>query len=177
MTTHLDDNELITDLRATLEKGISDETMKKLRKQVEEITAYVDDDIMYRLKDDLSYNLSCYVKEMAARAIESMLDGNEEMVRRFLTCVNGGYTGRSDGPYCTRDIKFQHSVIHGKLSEHGGIALRHKLVDTYADLLKSQRILDLEDQVKSLVAQINDLNSTLDARNRTIRDYRMNDGN
>jgi hypothetical protein len=63
---------------------------------------------------------------------------------RYLGC--DGYTGRD------RD----HSVIHGTLFETGAIALRRKMAEAHTDLIQNERILDLEDQVRSLVNQINE---------------------
>lgn len=57
-----------------------------------------------------------------------------------------------------------HPVIHGTLFEAGAIELRHKIVDTHKDLIASERILDLEDQVKCLTAKVNQLNRKLEGR-------------
>jgi hypothetical protein len=99
---------------------------------------------------------------MASRAVEQIMEGNEDQMRRYLSCekrdIDGRYyvsTGRSDSA--------GHPVIHGKLFEQGAVALRKKIVDAHRDLLVSERILDLEDQVKSLVAQVNKANAEREA--------------
>jgi len=76
---------------------------------------------------------------------------------RWLSCDKRGYTGRSDGYNTRRSIEEQHPVIHGKLFEQGCVRLRKGIVEAHRDLIASERILDLEDQVRSLVAQNNKL--------------------
>ena len=48
---------------------------------------------------------------------------------------------------------------HGlcRLLQQGCVALRKKIVEAHRDLIAEQRILDLEDQIRSLVAQNNQL--------------------
>lgn len=155
-------------LRKSLEAGLSDEAVKALTKKVEEITCYIEDDIMYRLKDDMAPNLVAYVEDMAQKTVECLLDGNADQMRRYLSCEKRddtgeyiGWTGRfnPDGWGARRNIGEQHPVIHGTIHEAACVSLRRKIVDAHADLLKNERILDLEDQVKSLVEQVNKANA------------------
>lgn len=148
------------DMQAALEKvlaaAISDDAMKAINKQVEEIRVNIEDDLMYRIKDELAPNLTAWVAELAGKAVEAILEGNEEMMREYLSCRSYGWNGRSgDHNLWNRDIAEQHPIIHGKLFEQGCVLLRKKIVDAHKDLLVNERILDLEDQVKSLVAQVN----------------------
>ena len=92
---------------------------------------------------------------MAGRAVEALLEGNEAEMIRWLSCDRRGYTGRSDGYNTNRAIEEQHPVIHGKLFEQGCVRLRKMIVEAHRDLITDQRILDLADQVRSLVAQNN----------------------
>lgn len=139
--------DLTTALSDELQKGISEDAMEKIKKQCEEIVYQIQSDIGYRLESDLARNLAYHVQYMAKNAIEAMLKGNE---KAFLSYIHGDKTG-----YTGRDRK--HSVIHFKLFETGPLELRKQIVEAHADILKDQRILDLEDQVKSLVDQVNDL--------------------
>lgn len=155
------DKEMRDQLAAVLEGGVSDDAMKACRKKLEDITCYIEDDLMYRIKDDLAHNLACYTADMAQRAVEMLLEGNEDQMRRYLSCEKRGedgeyigWNGRQDGfTMGDKDMGRQHPVIHGKLFEQGCIALRKQIVDAHRDVLVSERILDLEEQVKSLVAQ------------------------
>lgn len=140
-------DEIAAKLRESLDQGVSDDAMNAIRKKVEDITCYIEDDVMYRLKNDLADCLSRYAVDMAEQTIKSILDGNEDQMRHYLSCKPGYWNGRDKN----------HSVIHGTLFETGCLQLRKRLVDAHKDILTSERILDLEDQVKSLVIQINKL--------------------
>jgi hypothetical protein len=175
------DKEIQSRLKAILAEGISDDAMKDINKKVEQIRCDIEDDVMYRLKDDLAPNLACFAAEMAEKAVEMILEGNEDQLRRYLSCEKRGedgqyigWTGRSEPPASCgrpRSIDEQHPVIHGKLFEQGCVALRKKIVEAHRGLLANERILDLEDQVKSLVAQLNKANAEKDAMWERFRQY------
>lgn len=133
-------------LREMFEAGLDEDTAKRVKKAVSNLTDEIADGIEWWIKDDLAGNLADYVEDQANRAIEAMLAGNVEMVRRYLGCSTGGYTGRDH----------KHDVIHGRLFETGGIEARKRLVDAFADLIKDERILDLESQVAALVERVNE---------------------
>lgn len=159
------DQNLKDKLGAVLNAGIGDDAMKAVKKQTNHILYDIQGDLEYRLKDELAPLLVGWVADMAAQAVNALLEGNEDQMRRYLSCDKRGsdgayicYTGRSDSPYWTRKDYEGHPVIHGKLFEQGGVALRKKIVDAHRELLVNERIIDLEDQVKSLVAQVNRAN-------------------
>ena len=97
------------------------------------------------------------------------IDGrSDDQMRRYLSCDKRGedgkyigWIGRSDG-YGNPS----HSVIHGRLFEQGALELRKKVAQANEALLRDERIRDLEDQVKSLVEQLNKAN----AENERLRD-------
>lgn len=151
------DTSLSERLIESLRAGISENAMAAIKKQVETILYDIETDIDYRLKDDLAPNLAAYVKDMAKRTVEAILGGNQSEMERYLGCERGHWTGRSDSPEYgrKREAHEWHPVIHGSLFEQGAVALRKQIVEAHPDLLKDQRILDLEDQVRSLVAQVN----------------------
>ena len=101
------------------------------------------DDFQYSVLDRMGEMVEHHIKEMAARVVTAILEGDENQMKRYLG--SDGYTGRD------RD----HPVIHGTLFEPGPIALRNRIAQAHADLIQNERILDLEDQVRSLVRQIN----------------------
>ncbi len=174
-----DINQNISDaLRKSLADGLSEEAVKALTKKVADITCFIEDDIMYRLKDDLAPNLVAHVEDMAKNTVDCLLAGNADQMRRYLSCEKRsddgpyiGWTGRfNPGAWGARqDIADQHPIIHGKLFEQGCIKLRRDIVNAHADLLKNERILDLEDQVKSLVAQVNKANREKDEMWERVR--------
>lgn len=163
--------DLVNKLNDILEQGISKDALKAVTKSADEIIERITDNVLYNLKDNLASELSCYVNEMAEKTVREMLNGNEDQMRHYLGCKNGYWTGRSDSPEYgrKREAHEWHSVIHGKLFEQGSIAIRKAVVDANADLLKNERILDLEDQVKSLVAQVNKANAEKDAMWERLR--------
>jgi hypothetical protein len=157
----------------------SEDTQKIIDKQVKEITGRVESDLECAIKDNLAINLAAWTADMAARAVESILEGNEDQLRRYLSCEKraedgsyAGWTGRSDGNYWgrKREDREWHPVIHGNLFEQGAVALRKKIVDAHRDVLVNERIIDLEDQIKSLVAQVNKLETDKEALWQRVRD-------
>lgn len=144
-------------LKGALETAMTDEQLEPLKKKARGLADEIADSIEWNLKDNLAANLSYHVCEMAGRAVEALLEGNASEMVRWLSCDQRGYTGRSDGYNTNRTIDQQHPVIHGKLFDTGCVALRRKIVEAHRDLIAEQRILDLEDQVRSLVAQNNKL--------------------
>jgi hypothetical protein len=111
---------------------------------------------------------------MAKRTVEMLLAGNEDQMRRYLHCERGHWNGRSDGDSGwgrKREIYEWHSVIHGQLFEQGGVAVRKAIVEAHAELLKNERILDLEDQVRSLVEQVNRANTEREKMFERCRGY------
>lgn len=139
-------------LAAAFRDAVTDERIAPINKKARALADDIAESIEYSVRDYLATNLAYHVKEMAGRAVQAMLDGNADEMERWLNC-DSRHTGRGDDP--TRD---QHPVIHGKLFEPGAIRLRRRLVEAHRDLITDQRVLDLEDQVRSLVAQVNKAN-------------------
>lgn len=167
-TSELLENDRIA-LRGALEAALPDDQLEPLKKKARALADEIADSIEWSMKDNLAANFSYHVREMAGRAVEALLEGNEAEMVRWLSCDQRGYTGRSDG-YGTRTIEEQHPVIHGKLFEQGCVRLRKMIVEAHRDLITDQRILDLEDQVRSLVAQNNKLAFEKEQMRSRVRD-------
>lgn len=142
-------------LRKTLEEGLSEDGLKRIKKTVQTFCDEIESDIEWRLKDELAPMLAGYVQEMCVRTIDAILKGNEHEIRRYLHCEQGCHQGRSGDPYSNRKVEEQHPIIHAKLHENSCVALRHMIVDAHRDLITEERIKDLEDINKSLIAQVN----------------------
>lgn len=160
-------SELIADdrdaLREALNKALDDEIIAGLKKKAMDLAQSVVDEIDWSLKDSLAESLSSRVASMSGRVIDALLTGNESEMIRWLHCDRRGYNGRSDGYTGPNSpIEHQHPIIHGVIHENQYVALRRKLFEAHRDLVVSERISDLEDQVKSLVAQINEANRQKD---------------
>ena len=138
--------EMHDQLSEALQKGVTDEAIAKVKKQVSDALTDAIDNLEWSLKDDLANNLAWHVQDQFRRAFEAMLKGNEREFRRYISADPSGFTGR--------DMNLI-SVIHHRLFESGPLELRRLLCDAYPDLLKNERILDLEAQVKALVEEMN----------------------
>jgi len=150
------------ELADSIQKFLDDEdSLKGLKSKVNDALADAQANLEYWIQSDMANNLAAFVHQMAKDAIEALLAGDEQNMRRYLHCERGYYTGRD------RD----HSVIRGTLFETGAIELRKKIVNAHPELLKNERILDLEDQVASLVKQLNEKDRRIESLQERVRDY------
>lgn len=156
------DPELTDSLEKAIAAGLSPQSMESFSKKIKDLSVDLEEDLMWSIKDNLAYNLSAWVADMAERAIEAMLQGNEDQMRRYLSCDKRGtdgrytcYNGRTDGVNYGAPRDPAHPVIHGKLFETGAVELRKQVAQANEALIRDERIRDLEDQIKSLVAQVN----------------------
>ena len=160
-------NELREKVEATIAAGLTEEATKKIAKVASDLASTIEDDILYRLKDELASHLACFTAEMAEKTVTALLEGREEQAREYLMCRQGYWNGRSDGDTMfKRDISKRHPIIHGALFEQGAVKLRRDIVNAHRDLLVNERIKDLEDQNASVVAQYNKLKHEMDERYR-----------
>ncbi len=152
-------SDLLWDLRWSLgdalKAGLKDDDLAFARKQLEKLASELQDRIEDSLREDLADNLAALVYHCTERAIEELLAGDEEQFKRYLNADPGGYTGRGR----------EYLVMHGQLYEARCMEIRRKLVDAYPEILKDERIKDLEDQVGSLVKQV----TKLQAENERLR--------
>lgn len=162
-------SDLYTDsyaIRDCLEKGFTDEAIAAAKKQAEAIAYDLVTNIEYSLKEEMADIIAGHARDLARNAIEAILNGDEKRMRTHLGLE--GFNGRTDG-YNPSGKQKSHPVIHGEFFEQGGIKLRRAIVDAYPDLLKNERILDLEDQIRSLVEQVREKDAEIDRmRNRIM---------
>lgn len=166
------DEALRNGLERSIEAGLTEQALEGFTKQIKNLSAEFEDSLLWSLKDNLAYNLAAWTVDMAERAVEQLLLGNEDQMRRYLSCDKRGsdgqyigWTGRSDGYGNPR-----HSIIHGRLFESSAIELRRKVAQANEALLRDERIRDLEDQVKSLVAQVNKADAEKEQMWQRLRD-------
>ena len=87
--------------------------------------------------------------------LEKVLKGDEEATKELFGCGwrsryrTVGFSDVIDRPWSR--------VIHGSIFETDVMKLRRRIVEANVDLLKDERILDLESQVEGLRKQIVDL--------------------
>lgn len=170
------DETLRDDLEKCLAEGLSEKAMEGFTKQIKNLSSEFEESLMWSLKDNLAYNLAAWVADMAERAVEHMLLGNEDQMRRYLSCDKRGpdgqyscYTGRSDGVNYGA-LRDHHPVIHGKLFEQGAVELRKQVAKANEALVRDERIRDLEDQVQSLIKQVNKANAERENMWQRLRD-------
>lgn len=166
------DEALRDGLEKSIEAGLTETALEGFTKQIKNLSAEFEDSLLWSLKDGLAYSLAAWTADMAERALEQMLLGNEDQMRRYLSCDKRGpdgnyigWTGRSDG-YGNPS----HSVIHGRLFEQGAIELRKQVAKANETLIRDERIRDLEDQVRSLVEQVNRANAEKEAMWQRVRE-------
>lgn len=140
---------------------LEDARFDGVRKLLKNMGEEFEQTILWSLRDSLHDQLAWKVRECAGKAIEAVLRGDDGELKRWLSCDAGAYTGRSnEGPYA-RSLNEAHPIIHGRLFEQGAIALRRAIVDAHPDLLKNERIRDLEDQIAAVTLQHNKLKDKL----------------
>ncbi|MDE2097128.1 MAG: hypothetical protein KGL39_07770 [Patescibacteria group bacterium] len=163
--------EIADKLSETLAASLSENTLGAIKKHVDNIIYEIESDIEYRMKDELAPQVVGYVVEMAEKSVQALIEGNEDEMRRYLGCQRGAFNGRTEG-YSWRvpTPEEMHPVIHGTLFERGPVELRKTIVGAHRDLLVNERILDLEDQVKSLVAQVNKANAEREKMFRRLQE-------
>ena len=150
-------NEELTEaFRKALEEGITEERAEKAAKKLRDLLTEEIDGLVYEIQESIPDYMASHVQKLAEDAVEALLAGNEARMRSYLSCDPSGWTGRN------RD----HPVIHGRLFETKAIELRASIASAHRDLIEQERILDLEDQVASLVKQINAKDAVIDRLRR-----------
>jgi len=110
------------------------------------------------LEGNAPANLRGAAVDRAKKLLEAVLEGNEEAAAALFDCGDSGryrQIGHDKGePWAC--------AIHGKLHLTSAQKLRQAIVEKHADLLKNERILDLESQVEGLRLQIVKANKRLE---------------
>jgi len=166
--------DLAQELRGALTGWLGGDAIEKFQKKLRDLSDDFVADLEFTAKDQLAPSLSAWVEELAKRAVDSILRGNEAEMRRYLGCDRGGWTGRSDSPEYgrKREPHEWHPVIHGRLFEHDPVKLRHEIVAANRDLITDERVKDLEDQVTALVARVNQKQAEIERLRDEMRQYR-----
>ena len=128
---------------------------KALTSEIEEIV-----NIQFeRLEHYAEEFISQTAADRAEKFLERVLKGDEDAAMALLGNKNDSDRYRS----CGYDQgKPWSSVIHGRLFETSGIELRRKIVAAHPELLKSERIADLEAVVEGLTQQTAKLQRQVD---------------
>jgi len=131
-----------------------------------ELQSLVDDEL-FNLEDYAASHISGVAAQRAVDFITKVLNGEEKAAAAIF--------GRGDSSRY-RSISLTDCdgepwacLIHGALFESGEIKLRRKLVEAHADLLRNERIKDLESIVDGLERQVRKTESDLEECRGRIR--------
>lgn len=149
-------------ISAALTEGLEQSAAgDRFRKIVNDAINEVLDSAEYYVRDELGENLAWFVHDCFQRAVEAMLDGNEELFRRHL---------RVEGHY---DAREHLNVWHdGRMFEPKCLEIRRKLVEAYPDLIEQERVKDLGAQLEAVRAALAKANAALYAAREELNDLR-----
>ena len=134
------------EIQSFVEKCLTDRHKKALADAVSDVM----DGAYYWMESEAISHILSIATRRVARFWERLLDGDDHAASELLADEDGrryrslGYGAGKPWP----------NLIHGHLFEVGGMEMRRKIVDAYPELLKDQRILDLEATVDGLTQQI-----------------------
>ncbi len=137
---------------------MNDEAMKGALEGIRSLAESLAEDLEYNLREDLSSSLAFEVRSLAEKSIQAMLDGNESEFARYITARD--YSRAKAG-----------GVIHGEIFEYGPEVTCRKLVERYPDLLRDNRVTDLEAQVAGLLKQVNYANAEVERLRDRLSQY------
>ena len=135
-----------------VEAFLEERSKKQLRKAISEIVDLEFD----RLEEYANQSISESAAERAEAFVEKVLQGDADAASVLFVCKADRYRtcGCDDGkPWA--------ELIHGSLFETNGIQLRRKIVEAHADLIRNERIADLESIVDGLTQQVRTLEERL----------------
>ena len=131
---------------------LSDGHKKGIKSEIEQIV----DSEFDRLEEYANEFICETAARRAERFLQRVLEGDDEAARSLIDSDGGQYRkgGCDDGkPWA--------SLIHGRLFETAPVQLRREVVEAHPDLLKSERIADLESTVEGLSQQVRNLEKQL----------------
>jgi hypothetical protein len=127
--------------------------------------SYLTKERLVGIKAELSYLCDDILVEAAEYAADHISAEATNRARHFLECVLAGDTKAAEAlfelgqssRYCCSGMDEGSpwaQVIHGAIFETGAIKLRRELVEAHADILKTERMADLESIIEGLRSQI-----------------------
>lgn len=144
--------DLMRGKRDELRKAIADQLLddisfNKLEKQCRSLAEEISDGVFEQIKSELSWWITDHIRAQAQAAIEALIAGNMDVVKKCLK-ITDDWGSEDHGREQARRPWFNGTT---RLHEFAGVELRHKIVDQYAELLKDERIKDLEIQQEALI--------------------------
>ena len=139
---------------------------ERRKDQIKSVVYSIIEDEYEHMKDNAGYYISQTAAERAEKFFERVLAGEDDAAMSLLG-------SRDDGD---RIKQFGHDpnspwahLIHGRLFETKGVAMRRKIVEANRDLIESERIKDLESIVEGLSQQIRKIEAEKDSLYERLR--------
>jgi hypothetical protein len=126
------------------------------KKQIKGVIEELINDEFDRLQEYANEYISHVAADRAEKFLERVLKGDEEAAKQL---IGDGGRYRSSG---YDQGKPWASLIHGRLFETDGIKLRRQVAEAHADLIRNERIADLESIVEGLSNQIREIERDLE---------------
>jgi hypothetical protein len=132
---------------------------KGRKEQIKSAVEQLVEDEFERLREYGDEYISQVAAIRAERFLERVLNGDDDAAMALLGDKHGGSRYRQDG--CNHGKPWA-NLINGRLFESGGVALRRRIVEAHAELLRNERIADLESVVAGLTQQVRELIADLE---------------
>lgn len=129
------------------------------KKQIKSLVEQLVEDEYERLVEYGDEYISQVAAYRAELFLERVLDGDDDAAMALIGDKSGGSRHELIG--YDHGKPWAH-LIHGQLFETGGIALRRAIVEAHAELLRNERIADLESVVDGLSQQVRELTDDLE---------------
>lgn len=143
---------------------IAQERMKQIKSVIEQLV----DDEFERLTEYADDFISNTAASRAERFLERVLKGDADAAMALLGDKMGGSRRRMVG--CDEGKPWAH-LIHGSLFETSCMELRRSIVEAHPELLRNERIADLESVVEGLSRQVRELERDLEQCRDRVRAY------
>jgi len=131
---------------------------EQFKKQINSLMSDVFDKHYYWLEENAPLSLSEESVSRAKKLLAAVLEGDNEAAGALFET---GHDSRRVNEIFNNAGKPWSEIIRGKMHQTDAITLRQKLCELYPDLLKNERILDLESQVESVTRQLAEANKDL----------------
>lgn len=139
----------------TLKEFIAKGRKEQIKRVIEELV----EDEFANLQDYGDEYISQVAARRAEQFLERVLKGDDDAAMSLLGDRHDGSRYRQTA--CELGKPWAH-LIHGRLFEAGGLALRRQVVEANVDLIQNERIKDLESIVEGLMQQVRGLESDLE---------------
>lgn len=159
----MDRKELAAEVTEQHEQTVRDYLDERSRERLRSAICEIVDAEFDRFEEYADEQIAALAVDRAERFIKRVLNGDDNAGRSLFACMSEGDRYKQIGFDAGKPWA---AVYHGTLFETDGIQLRRQLVEAHADLLRNERIADLEAIVDGLRQQIN----KLEADNRRMLD-------